>query len=147
MHLSVMQTSGPEAKIAAWKREAEKEVAVGFKPHALREGADFAGKGVEELALEAEVVEKVREVFDPELPVNVYDLGLIYDIAVSEGREVKVKMTLTAPGCPVAGILPGTVEMRIKELEWVKGAKVELVWEPRWGKEMMSEAARLELGI
>ena len=93
-----------------------------------------AAKSPEEQALEAKIADQIRLVFDPEIPVNVYDLGLIYAIhADAEGR-VKIDMTLTAPGCPVAGELPLAVERRVEELDEVKSAKVELVWEPALGQ-------------
>ena len=89
----------------------------------------------------------VRTVYDPEIPVNVYDLGLIYEIAIDADNRVKVKMTLTAPGCPVAGSLPVEVERKIAAIPQVKDAEVELVWDPPWDKSRMSEAALLDLGL
>src|SRR5436190_9426996 len=97
--------------------------------------------------VEEKVIDVLRTVFDPELPVNIYDLGLIYDIKVADDNRVAVKMTLTAPACPVAGTLPGEVERRIETIDEVPSATVELVWDPPWGREMMSEAAQLELGF
>lgn len=93
------------------------------------------------------VIETLQTIYDPEIPVNLYDMGLIYDIAVDPDFNVKVQMTLTAPGCPVAGTLPGQVERRIAETPGVESAKVELVWSPPWDKSRMSEAALLELGL
>jgi FeS assembly SUF system protein len=98
-------------------------------------------------ALESNIVEVIRTVYDPEIPVNVYDLGLIYEIAIDPENRVKVKMTLTAPGCPVAGSLPVEVERKIEAVPGVKEAEVELVWDPPWDKSRMSEAAMLDLGI
>jgi FeS assembly SUF system protein len=98
-------------------------------------------------ALEATIVEVVRTVYDPEIPVNVYDLGLIYEIAIDAENRVKVKMTLTAPGCPVAGSLPVEVERKIASIPQVKDAEVEVVWDPPWDKSRMSEAALLDLGL
>jgi FeS assembly SUF system protein len=98
-------------------------------------------------ALEATIVEVVRSVYDPEIPVNIYDLGLIYEIAIDAENRVKVKMTLTAPGCPVAGSLPVEVERKIEAISGVKEAEVELVWDPPWDKSRMSEAALLDLGM
>jgi FeS assembly SUF system protein len=106
-----------------------------------------AGLSPAQRAVEAMVVEVVRTVFDPEIPVNVYDLGLIYEIDVDAEFYVKVKMTLTAPGCPVAGSLPVEVEKKIEAIPQVKGADVELVWEPAWDKSRMSEATLLDLGL
>ncbi len=97
--------------------------------------------------LEEHIVNALRTVYDPELPVNIYDLGLIYSIDISDDSHVQVKMTLTAPGCPVAGTLPPEVQRRIETVPGVAGAAVELVWQPIWGREMMSEIARLELGL
>jgi FeS assembly SUF system protein len=93
------------------------------------------------------VIEKLKTVFDPEIPVNIYDLGMIYNVSVGLTGEVHVKMTLTSPACPVAGTLPGEVEENIRSVEHVTAAKVELVWEPAWNKSMMTEAAKLELNV
>jgi len=89
----------------------------------------------------------LRTIFDPEIPVNIFDLGLIYEVKVDETDAVHVKMTLTAPACPVAGTLPGEVEAKIENIPEVRSAKVELVWEPPWSKDMMSEGAMLDLGF
>jgi FeS assembly SUF system protein len=93
------------------------------------------------------VVEACRSVYDPEIPVNIYDLGLVYTIQVSDENDVTVIMTLTAPGCPVAGEMPGWVAEAITPLAGVRHVDVELVWEPQWGMDMMSDEARLELGF
>lgn len=98
-------------------------------------------------ALYDQVVEACRTVFDPEIPVNIYDLGLIYTIEISDANEVSVLMSLTAPGCPVAGEMPGWVAEAIEPLPGIQTVSVELVWEPPWGMEMMSDEARLELGF
>ncbi|HEY9039141.1 MAG TPA: SUF system Fe-S cluster assembly protein [Roseovarius sp.] len=95
----------------------------------------------------ADVVEACRSVFDPEIPVNIYDLGLIYTIDIDDENAVKVTMTLTAPGCPVAGEMPGWVADAIEPLDGIKQVDVNLVWEPPWGMDMMSDEARLELGF
>ena len=92
-------------------------------------------------------VEAVRSVYDPEIPVNIYDLGLVYTIDINDENEVNVTMTLTAPGCPVAGEMPGWVQEAISGVPGVKTVDVSLVWEPPWGMEMMSDEARLELGF
>jgi FeS assembly SUF system protein len=97
--------------------------------------------------LEERVIEAMRTVKDPEIPVNIYDLGLIYDLHIGEDGKVDVRMTLTAPACPVAGTLPGMVEDAIRGVENVTSASVELVWDPPWSVERMSEEARLELGL
>jgi len=101
----------------------------------------------EVVALEDRIVETIRTCYDPEIPVNIYDLGLIYDVKVETTGHAHVKMTLTSPGCPVAGTLPGEVEARISTLPGVKETKVEIVWDPPWDKNMMSEAAKLQLGL
>ena len=98
-------------------------------------------------AIEVEIVDALCTVYDPEIPVNIYELGLIYDIAVGREGEVKVEMTLTSPGCPVAGTLPGEVEAKVKRVEGVTDATVELVWEPPWSMDRMSDEAKLELGM
>jgi FeS assembly SUF system protein len=93
------------------------------------------------------IVDGIRTVYDPEIPVNIYDLGLIYTIEINEESEVLVIMTLTAPGCPVAGEMPGWVAEAIEPMPGVKQVAVELTWEPPWGMDMMSDEARLELGF
>jgi len=104
-------------------------------------------------SLEAWIIEAISTVYDPEIPVNIYDLGLIYDIQVGaaeegvEGRKVVIQMTLTSPACPVAEILPEQVAARVGDVEGVSAANVELVWMPPWTPERMTEAARLELGM
>lgn len=98
-------------------------------------------------ALESQVVEVLQTVYDPEIPVNIYELGLIYNVDVSANGVVDVKMTLTSPACPVAGTLPGEVENRVKSVDGVTEARVELVWEPAWTPEMMSESAKLTLNM
>lgn len=97
--------------------------------------------------LKEAVIMALKGVFDPEIPVNIYDLGLIYDVIINEEQHVDVKMTLTTPGCPVAQTFPGTVEQAVNQVDGVKDCTVELVWEPPWTQERMSEGARLELGI
>jgi FeS assembly SUF system protein len=102
---------------------------------------------LERKLVEGQVIKAIRSVYDPEIPVNIYELGLIYGIDVDDTAYVKVRMTLTAPACPVAGSLPADVERRIEAIPEVRGAEVELVWEPPWSKDMMSEAARLALDM
>jgi FeS assembly SUF system protein len=97
-------------------------------------------------SIQDKVVEALTTVFDPEIPVNIYELGLIYDVDVAQDGEVTVTMTLTTPHCPVAGSLPGEVQDKIAAIEGVRKANVNLVWEPPWTPERMSEAAKLELG-
>ena len=93
------------------------------------------------------IVEALKTVFDPEIPVDIYELGLIYDVDVQGDGAVKIKMTLTSPGCPVAGSLPGEVKSKVEGVPGVASADVELVWDPAWNPSMMSEAARLQLGM
>jgi FeS assembly SUF system protein len=97
--------------------------------------------------LEELVIDQLRSCYDPEIPVNIYELGLIYDIDVTAPGSVAVRMTLTSPMCPVAGSLPPDVEARIRTIPGVTDAKVEVTWEPPWGPEMMTEAARLQLNM
>ena len=98
--------------------------------------------------LTEQVIDVLRTVYDPEIPVNIYDLGLVYDIDVDPAAgRVHIKMTLTAPGCPVAQTFPGTVECAVRELPAVTEVCVELVWDPPWDRSRMSEAARLTLGM
>ena len=94
-----------------------------------------------------EVVEVICEIYDPEIPVNIYALGLIYDVHISEDCDVKITMTLTSPNCPVAETLPVEVEEKVKVVPDVKNVSVEIVFEPVWTKDMMSEEAKLELGM
>lgn len=97
--------------------------------------------------LEGQIIEALKTVYDPEIPVNIYDLGLIYNIAIDEQNNVKIDMTLTAPGCPVAATFPQTVQEAVKMVKDVQEVTVELVWEPPWTSECMTEAAKLQLGF
>ncbi len=97
--------------------------------------------------LKESIIEVLRTVFDPEIPVNIYDLGLIYEINVFPTFEVEIVMTLTSPNCPAAGTLPGEVEEKAKAVSGVKDVTLELVFDPAWNQEMMSEEAKLELGF
>lgn len=97
--------------------------------------------------LKKEVIAAICECYDPEIPVNIYDLGLIYDVHVAEDAKVDLVMTLTSPHCPVAEILPAQVKSRVELVEGVNEVDLELTWEPPWNPEMMSEAAKLELGF
>jgi FeS assembly SUF system protein len=103
-------------------------------------------KGVE-VATEAEVIEAMRTVFDPEIPVNIYDLGLIYTHDITEQGDVAITMSLTAPGCPVAGEMPGMVANAVTLVEGLGVIDVKIVWEPAWTKDLMSEDAKLALGM
>lgn len=97
--------------------------------------------------LRERVVDVLKTCYDPEIPVDIYELGLIYEIKVDEGNDVNIKMTLTSPACPVAETLPVDVEQKIKAIPDVNNAKVEITFDPPWEKEMMSDEAKLELGM
>ena len=97
--------------------------------------------------LQVDVIAALREIFDPEIPVNIYDLGLIYGVEVDDNRDATVTMTLTTPHCPVAETMPGEVELRVMSVPGIRDAEVVLVWEPAWGPHKMSDEARLELGM
>ena len=97
--------------------------------------------------IEADVIGTLKTCYDPEIPVDIYELGLIYEVKVSDEAHVDVKMTLTSPMCPVAGTLPPEVEQKVRGVHGVKSAAVELVWDPPWDQEMMSEAAKVTLGF
>ncbi len=97
--------------------------------------------------LEKKVVDMLKLVYDPEIPVDIYELGLIYEIDITEEYIVKIKMTLTAPNCPAADFILEDVRMKVESIEEVKGVEVDLVFEPEWDKDMMSEEAKLELGF
>jgi len=97
--------------------------------------------------LEERIVEALREIYDPEIPVNIYEMGLIYGIDIDDDWNVKVTMTLTTPHCPVAESMPGEVELKVNSVEGVNGTEVSLVWEPAWDMSNMSDEARLELGL
>ncbi len=99
------------------------------------------------MTLKDQVIAALRKVYDPEMPVNIYELGLIYGIDVDEAGAVAVRMTLTAPNCPVAGTLPGEVERAVRSVPGVTNAKIELTFDPPWSKDRMSEAAKLALGL
>jgi FeS assembly SUF system protein len=98
-------------------------------------------------SLEEKVIAAIKTCYDPEIPLNIYELGLIYELKVDPAGAVAIKMTLTSPACPVAGALPREVEQKVAAVPGVSSAKVELVWDPPWDKSRMSEAAKLQLGI
>ena len=98
-------------------------------------------------AITDQLVEKLKTVFDPEIPVDIYELGLIYKVDVSDDKDVVIDMTLTAPGCPVAGEMPGWVEDAVKEIPEVRSCKVELVFDPPWDPSRMSDEAKLQLNM
>jgi len=122
-----------EKQVAAEETKAE-EAPTGEAPETKEE-------------LQANIVSALQEIYDPEIPVNIYELGLIYDVIVNDDFTVKIRMTLTTPHCPVAESMPGEVELKVSGVSGVKGAEVMLVWEPAWDMSMMSDEARLELGL
>ena len=94
-----------------------------------------------------QIIEEIRKIYDPELPVNIYELGLIYDIQIKDEKFVVIKMTLTTPNCPVAESLPKDVKDGVMQVEGIEDVDLQLVWDPPWNKEMMSEAAKLEMNL
>jgi len=99
------------------------------------------------MELKDQIIDEIKKIYDPEIPVNIYELGLIYDIKIDKDNNVKVDMTLTSPNCPVAESLPNEVKENIKKVEGVSDVNLNLVWEPPWDKDKMSEAAKLELNL
>ena len=99
------------------------------------------------MELKDKVIAEIKKIYDPEIPVNIYELGLIYDIIVDDKNNVKIDMTLTSPNCPVAESLPNEVKESVKEIKEIKNVDLNLVWDPPWDKSMMSEAAKLELNL
>ena len=117
-------------------------------PVTLHSSAESGGGGpVDVQDLEERIIAALQTCFDPEIPVNIYELGLVYDLTVEPSGAVTVRMTLTSPACPVAGSLPGEVQSKVGAVPGVKSANVELVWDPPWSPERMSEAAKLQLGF
>ena len=108
---------------------------------------DAEAGGIKEQILKQQIIEAMQTVYDPEIPVDIYELGLIYDLKVDPEGKVNIKMTLTSPACPVAGTLPIEVENKVAAVPGVTDVNLELVWDPPYGLEMMSEAARLQLGL
>ena len=99
------------------------------------------------MEIKEKVIAEIKKIYDPEIPVNIYELGLIYDVTVDQENKVYVKMTLTTPNCPVAESLPNEVKNSVKEIKEVKNVDLNLVWDPPWDKSMMSESAKLELNL
>ena len=104
-------------------------------------------KEINKQELEENIILVLKTIYDPEIPVDIFELGLIYEIAIDDEANVNIKMTLTSPACPVAGSLPPEVEMKVADIDKVKSAKVEIVWSPPWDKDMMSDAAKVKLGM
>ena len=99
------------------------------------------------MELKEKVIAEIKKIYDPDIPVNIYELGLIYNINIDDKNNVKIDMTLTTPNCPVAESLPNEVKNSVKEIKEVKDVDLKLVWEPPWDKSMMSESAKLELNL
>jgi len=110
-------------------------------------GAETSAETTAPQDLESKVVEVLRTCYDPEIPVNIHELGLVYGIDVDPSGAVSIRMTLTSPACPVAGSLPPEIENKVAKIEGVSSAKVEVVWDPPWTPDMMTDAARLQLGM
>jgi len=128
-NLTVIQTPPPDARAATTTTE------------------DLVVDAEKTATLKPAIIKAISTVFDPEIPVNIYELGLIYDVVVDANGVAGVRMTLTAPGCPVAQSLPVEVANKVKSVEGVTDAKVDIVWEPAWTKDRMSDAAKLQLGM
>ena len=133
---SALTAPGPASPVAGQSSASTSEPPPPIEPDPVRT-----------LELKPQIVEQISTVFDPEIPVNIYELGLIYDIAVDKDGLAVIQMTLTAPGCPAAVTLPAEVQGKVKGIDGVSDARVDLVWEPPWDKDRMSDAAKLQLGI
>lgn len=105
------------------------------------------GKKSDKTLLKESVIEQLKTVYDPEIPVNIYDLGLIYQVDIDDDAHAHIQMTLTTPGCPVAQTFPGNVEQSVLKVEGINECTVELVWDPPWTQDRMTEVAKLELGL
>lgn len=106
-----------------------------------------ANQEVDMDALGEKIIETIKTVYDPEIPIDIYELGLIYDVFINEDREVKILMTLTSPNCPVAESMPAEVNQKIKSMPEVKDVEVEMVFDPAWNQDLISEVGRFELGL
>ncbi len=104
-------------------------------------------KEINKQELEEKIISVLKTIYDPEIPVDIFELGLIYEVAIDDEANVTIKMTLTSPACPVAGSLPPEVEMKVMSIPEVKDAKVDIIWSPPWDKDMMSDAAKVKLGM
>lgn len=104
-------------------------------------------KEISKQELEEKIISVLKTIYDPEIPVDIFELGLIYEVGIDDDAKVDIKMTLTSPACPVAGTLPPEVEMKVMSIPEVKDAKVNIVWSPPWDKDMMSDAAKVKLGM
>jgi FeS assembly SUF system protein len=132
------------------KKTAENDVNSEIDTQSAEHSTDQAGEEGADISadeLQARVIDALKEIYDPEIPVNIYELGLIYSVDVADDKSVLVTMTLTTPHCPVAESMPGEVELRVNSVKGTNGAEVRLVWEPPWDMARMSDEARLELGL
>jgi FeS assembly SUF system protein len=136
-------TSEPTTPLLPSDPNAEKAPGSGASGSVPVQALSAEGKKV----LEESIINALKSIYDPEIPVDIYELGLIYDVVIRDDASVYIKMTLTSPACPVAGTLPGEVEQKVAGVQGVNGAKVEITFEPPWDRTMMSEAAQLELGF
>ena len=128
---------------AAEKLERKRDYLEGF----LKQSPSALAPNEPGSELQQAVIDALKEIYDPEIPVNIYDLGLIYGVEITEDKDAMVTMTLTTPHCPVAESMPGEVELRAASVPGVRDAEVNLVWDPPWGPDKMSDEARLELGM
>jgi FeS assembly SUF system protein len=132
----------PRARVTE-EFERKRDYLAGFLAEAKPAPAQGGADGV----LMDSVIEALKSIYDPEIPVDIYELGLIYDVAISEDGDAVITMTLTTPHCPVAESMPGEVEMRVLSVPGIRDAEVKLVWDPPWDPSKMSDEARLELGM
>jgi FeS assembly SUF system protein len=114
---------------------------------AIQNQAEAAPQTQDTEALREKIVDTLRSIYDPEIPVNIYEIGLIYSVDIDSANAVNIRMTLTSPACPAAGTLPGEVEDKTRRVQGVTDVKVDLVWDPTWSPSMMSETAKLQLGM
>jgi len=140
-------TDPPETTSQAGEAPSIDVSALVAEPATAKPPEDVEPDPVKTLEFKPRIVDQLVTVFDPEIPVNIYELGLIYDIIVDQNSLAVIKMTLTAPGCPAAVTLPAEVQGKVKAIEGISDARVDLVWDPPWDKDRMSDAARLQLGI
>ena len=146
--MSSPQNSDPLAEHVIPLSDAPRPHPDAVTPAAPAPAADaFVRDPLNSLTYQPQIVEAVSKVFDPEIPVNIYELGLIYDMDVDNGNNVRVRMTLTAPACPAAQTIPIDVERRVREIAGLNDVKVEVVWDPPWTRDRMSDAAKLSLGM
>jgi FeS assembly SUF system protein len=117
------------------------------KENTMEDLQNNSGGALNKQELEAKIITALKTCYDPEIPVDIFELGLIYEILIDDNADVEIKMTLTSPACPVAGTLPPEVRQKVAEVQGVKDVKITLVWSPPWDKDMMSDAAKLDLGL